>query len=294
MSDSALLAATDATKNLRVGDATAFVSVADIVPNRRQPRREFSAAALEELAQSVRTYGVLQPLLVRKLHGEKYELIAGERRLRAAKAAGLAVVPVLVREYGDAAMGEVALVENVQRENLNIIEEAEAYWRLMTDFALTQEQLSRKIGKSRSHIANVLRLLKLSPNVRKMLALGELSMGQAKPLLALPKSLQEQAANIIVAKKLSARQAERLAKQLIKDSPPAPKDDAAVYIRDAEERLTRCFGAKVRIIAGKKKSSLCIDFYSTEDLTNLVERLTAETTEINSARKMRRVKEFTV
>ena len=255
--------------------ATLKIPVDAIIPNRCQPRRTFTDDTLAALTESVREYGVLQPILVRQVTGGKYELIAGERRLRAAKAAGLAAIPAVVREYNDAAMGEVALIENIQREDLNIIEEALAYERLSKEFGLTQEQLAQKIGRSRSHIANIMRLLNLAAPVRELLTNGKLTMGQAKPLLALPLQLQKDAAAIIVAKELSARQAEALVKRLLKNPPPKKKSAARdVFMRDAQMRLERFLGAKVKIVSGKNKNSLHIDFYSPEELTGLIEILT--------------------
>ncbi len=267
----------------KLTEAAQDIAVAAIMPNRYQPRREFDDDALATLTESVRTYGILQPILVRRIGGGQYELIAGERRWRAAKAAGLAVIPAVVREYNDMAMGELALIENIQREDLNIIEEALAYERLSGEFGLTQEQLSRKVGRSRSHIANIMRLLRLAAPVRDLLAEGKLTMGQAKPLLALPVRLQKEAAAVIVAKELSARKAEALAKRYLKNPPPK-KDSAAynVFMRDAQMRLERFLGAKVKIVSGRKKNSLHIDFYSAEELTGLIEILT-ESFETNDA-----------
>ena len=272
------------------------IDIALVRPNRYQPRREFAEDALRELAASVRVYGVLQPVLVRRVGKDGYELIAGERRWRAAQEAGLKKVPAIVCEYNDAVMSEVALVENIQREDLNIIEEAMAYERLMTEFKLTQEQMAQKIGRSRSHIANILRLLKLSPQVKSLLAKGKLTMGQAKPLLSLAEDLQNQAAQVIAEKNLTARQVEALVKKLQKnaDKPPKPKKDS-VYFRDVEDRLTRFFGAKVKISNGAKKNSLRIDFYSEDELMGLVDILTDAFEERNvPASANRRIKEFTV
>ena len=254
------------------------IDVDAVCPNRYQPRREFAADALTELTASVRTYGVLQPVLVRKIADGSFELIAGERRLRAAKAAGLKTIPARVLEYNDAKMSEVALIENIQREDLNIVEEAAAYARLLHDFNLTQEQLAQKIGRSRSHIANILRLLNLAPKVRELLSSGKISMGQAKPLAVLTDELQEDAAKIIVAKDLSARQAEALAKRMLRQPPARKKrEDNDLYWQEAQERLTRSLGTKVKILPGKKRSSLHIDFYSEDELADFVELLTKST-----------------
>ena len=165
-------------------DQVQEIAASEIQANRYQPRQSFDEEALEDLSESIRQYGILQPLIVRRLPGKGYELIAGERRLRAARKAGLEKVPALVREYNDAEISEIALIENIQRENLNIIEEAEAYAFLMKNFQLTQEMLAKKVGRSRPHIANSLRLLELAEEIQDKLVAGDLLMGQARPLPA--------------------------------------------------------------------------------------------------------------
>ena len=172
------------TKLTPARDKVQEIAISEIQANRYQPRQEFDESALEDLKESVQRIGVIQPILVRRLPGTGYELIAGERRLRASKLAGLKSVPAMIREYNDAEISEIALIENIQREDLNAIEEARAYARLMKDFGLTQDIMAKKIGRSRSHIANFLRLLKLEDQVQEYVANGTLSMGQAKPLLA--------------------------------------------------------------------------------------------------------------
>lgn len=256
------------------------ISVDKIRPNRAQPRKNFDEAALEELAESIRYYGVLQPLLVRALpeNGE-YELIAGERRLRAAKLAGLHTVPVLVRKYTLEEMTEIALIENVQRENLNAVEEARAYELLMQKFGLTQEQLSERIGRSRSHIANFLRLTRLPERVQESLLEEALTMGQAKPLLSLgtPEQMQ-QAADFIIDHNLSTRDAENLVARFLKDpnlfQPKHLKDPVTterVFVTDVEDRLKLVFGSPVRLVLGQKKSKIEITFKTQEDLDRIVE-----------------------
>ena len=255
-----------------------------IRPNRAQPRKNFDEAALEELAESIRYYGVLQPLLVRSLPDGKYELVAGERRLRAAKMAGLHVVPALIRKYTLEEMTEIALVENVQRENLNAVEEARAYQLLMEKFGLTQEQLSERIGRSRSHIANFLRLMRLPARVQECLAEEALTMGQAKPLLALEsEETMQQAADFIIDHNLSTREAERLVARLQKDPglfqskrPKEPVTPANVFVTEAEDRLKMILGSPVRIAWGQKKSKIEITFKTQEDLDRIVEALTKQ------------------
>lgn len=257
------------------------IAITAIQPNRYQPRLEFDESALEELKDSVKEFGVLQPLLVRKVAENRYELIAGERRLRAAKLAGLTEVPVEVREYNNEEIAQIALIENIQRENLNAMEEAKAYERLMKEFSLTQETVAKKVGRSRSHIANFLRLLNLAEQVQAYVANGSLSMGQAKPLLALEnQDLQLEAADYIQSKELSARQSEQLVKKLLEnpnlfheqaeEKPEKVKPVQDIFIRDAVETLKEMFGTQVRIQSGKKKSKLEIEFYSPEDLERIM------------------------
>jgi len=257
----------------------AEIPVTEIVPNRFQPRRTFDEAALNELAQSIKQHGVIQPILVRRTP-TGYELVAGERRWRAAQKAGLAVIPAVVREYTDGEMTEIALIENLQRENLNPIEEATAYKRLMEEFSLTQEDVARKIGRSRSLIANTVRLLNLSPAVQDHVSRGTLTMGQARPLLALEDpELQIEAAESIIEEELSARDAEELVRRLV-NAPRIKKAKKAekreIFLAEAEERLKMALGTQVKIKQGKMKSKIEIEFYSADDLERLIEVLTAK------------------
>ena len=272
-------------------DQVQEIAADEIRANRYQPRQNFDEAALEDLSESIRQYGILQPLIVRRLPEKGYELIAGERRLRAARKAGLEKVPALVREYNDAEISEIALIETIQRENLNIIEEAEAYAFLMQNFQLTQEMLAKKVGRSRPHIANSLRLLELAEPVQDKLVAGELLMGQARPLLALKdEALQIKAAEHILAEHLSSRQAEELVRRLLDDpayldaEESGPEDESAeaqetqeaqqdAFYQDAVGRLNEYLGTKVRIRPGKKKSRIEIEFYSEDDLERLLELL---------------------
>ena len=260
------------------------ISVEVIAPNRFQPRREFDEAALEELRESIARHGILQPLSVRAVGDGKYELIAGERRLRAARLAGRATVPVVVRTASDAEMAEMALIENIQREDLNPIEEARAYEQLLTKFRLSQEELARRVARSRSAIANSVRLLRLAEEVQAFIANGVLSMGQTRPLLALEsKTLQREAAEYIQEYELSARGAEALVKRLLKDpnvlkkaAQPAKIRTPDIFVREAEERLTRSLGTKVRIQESREqgKGRLEISYFSTDDLERLLGLLT--------------------
>ena len=265
-------------------DTVQKLALQDIKANKFQPRHDFPEESLQELAVSIKEYGVLQPVIVRKMPGG-YELVAGERRLRAAKLADLQEIPAIVREYSDVQMSAIALIENLQREDLNAIDEAKAYDKLLSDFGLTQEMLAKKIGRSRSHIANFLRLLNLAEQVQTYITAGQLSMGQAKPLLSLDDTeLQVKAADFIMAENLSARDAERLVKRLQKDPKllderesvseepmPAAQDP---YLHEAEDKLRQLFGTQVKIHAGKKKSRIEIEFYAPEDLERILGMLT--------------------
>lgn len=288
------------------GEKIQEIEVSSIRASRYQPRRDFDEGSLEELKESIKNYGILQPILVRKLPGEGYELVAGERRLRAAKLAGVKEIPALVKEYNDVEISEIALIENIQREDLNAIEEARAYDRLMKEFHLTQEEMAKKLGRSRSHIANILRLLKLAPKVQDYLSNGILSMGHARPLLALEnEDLQCQAADIIQEQDLSARQAEALVKKLQSAPSATAKEtrsattEQAVYVKDAEERLRQFLGTQVKILSGKKKNRIEIEFYSEEDLDRILQSISptqepGESEKDSASRKASLARNFTV
>lgn len=251
-------------------------AVAQIRPNRYQPRIRFSEEELAELAGSIRAQGIIQPLLVRR-DEQGYELVAGERRLRAAKMAGLTEVPVVVKEISDAQMLEISIVENIQRENLNPMEEAEAYHRLMTEFDLTQDQVAARVGKSRSAVANFIRLRQLSDEIKASISRGEIAMGHARALLgAETPALQRAAWRKVVAEKLSVRQTEALIKRLKAEKArpaPPPPDAAATYFRGVSEELSRHFGTKVEIRHRGEKGKVEIEFYSLDDLDQLLGRL---------------------
>jgi ParB family transcriptional regulator, chromosome partitioning protein len=273
------------TENVK--DKVQEISVNEISVNPFQPRKEFDEETLEELKNSVKEYGVLQPLLVRK-SAQGYELIAGERRLRASRLAGLEKVPVLIREYTDAQSTEIALIENLQREDLNAIEEALAYERLSSEFGLTQDLLAKRVGRSRSHIANFLRLLRLSKRVQGYIINASITMGQAKPLLGIEdEALQIEAADYIIAEDLSSRMAEELVKKVQKDpsyfkekeeiiDSESNDEKREIFVAEAEDRLKMLLGTKVRIKPGKSKSKIEIEFYSADDLDNIVETLTKQ------------------
>lgn len=244
-----------------------------VSPNRYQPRTHFSPAELEELCESIKSQGIIQPLLVRK-DTNGYELVAGERRLRAAKMAGLDKVPVMVKSLTDAQMLEMSIVENIQRENFNPIEEANAYHRLITEFELTQDQAAERVGKSRSAVANFLRLRQLPDEIKESITASKISMGHARALLGIETRAGQIAAwRDVVAQSLSVRQTENLIKRLKKPAvkpAPAPADAEKFYFTGLEEDLSRHFGTRVRIKRRQQKGSVEIEFYSNDDLDRLL------------------------
>ena len=247
-----------------------------IRPNRFQPRAAFPEEDLQELASSIKTQGVLQPLLVRK-DDAGFELIAGERRLRAAKRAGLTQVPVVIKRVNDDKLLEISLVENIQRENLNPIEEAEAYHRLITQLNLTQDQASARVGKSRSAVANFLRLRQLPDQIKDSIVEGALSMGHARALLGAETSAQQLTAwRAVVSRKLSVRETENLIRRLKseKKKPAVSRDRSEqIYLNGLAEDLSRHLGTKILIKKDGKKGKVEIEFYSNDDLERLIERL---------------------
>ncbi len=246
--------------------------------NRCQPRQDFDESALEELKESIMQHGVLQPILVRRLPAlDGYEIVAGERRFRAAKLAKLVTVPAIVRSLNDAASTVIALIENLQREDLNAVEEARAYQNLLQNFSLTQEALAERVGRSRSHITNMLRILKLDPYVQEYLANGSLTMGQVRPLVVLTDDeLQKEAADIIMAHEYSARQVEELIKRMQKTATKSDgkkQEEQAVFLQEAEDKLKIFFGTQVRIRTRGKKKRIEIDFSSEDELNSIIESL---------------------
>jgi ParB family chromosome partitioning protein len=244
-----------------------------IHPNRYQPRRRFSEDEMMELSRSIREQGIIQPLLLRK-DDNGYELIAGERRLRAAKLAGLSQVPVIIKDISDEKIIEMSIVENIQRENLNPMEEAVAYQRLISEFDFTQEQIAERVGKSRPAVANFLRLSQLPEHIKAGIMDGTLSMGHAKALLgAATSALQNEAWRAIVSKGLSVRETETLIKRLKegkkKPKKPEPSSDE-IYLSDLADELSRQLGTKVKIKRRGKKGKVEIEFYNNDDLDRLI------------------------
>ena len=253
--------------------------ISQVEPGLKQPRKRFDQESLQDLADSIRIHGVIQPLTVRRLSSGYYQIIAGERRWRAAKLAGLTEVPAVIIEADDRKVMELGLIENLQREDLNPIEEANGYKVLLDEYGLTQEEVAHRVGKSRPAVANALRLLALPDPVHQLLEEGKLSAGHARAILAAPTGeLQKKLAQKVVAEARSVRQTEALAKRLAAgaQTPPPPRPagpDLSIYLRDAEKQLSTRFGRGVRIVSGKKKGKVELEYYNPEDLNTLLELL---------------------
>lgn len=247
-----------------------------VEPNPKQPRRAFDEVELQALAESIAAHGVVQPLAVRAAENGFYQIIAGERRWRAARMAGLQEIPVVVLDADDRTVMELALVENLQRQDLNPMEEAEGYRVLMEDYGLTQEQAASRVGKSRPAVANALRLLALPDEVRAMVEDGTLSAGHARAVLSLTSArLQKAAAQKIIALRLSVRQAEMMCKRMAAGEKPAKQKPPLTvdYVGECEKALTKRLGRKVRIVSGKRKGRFELEFYGQDDLQRLYEAL---------------------
>ena len=255
---------------------TTTLPIADVESNSSQPRKSFDEAALAELADSIRTHGIIQPLTVRKLSSGYYQIIAGERRWRAARLAGLQEVPVVIIEADDRKAAELAMIENLQREDLNPMEEASGYQTLIQQYHMTQEEAASRVGKSRPAVANALRLLDLDPAVQKHVSEGRLSAGHARALVPLSPALQIKAAQIILDSKLSVRQTEALVKRLQageKPERPQPPADQVDYAAEAQKELASTLGRGVRIVTGRKKGRIELEYYGMDDLNDLLEAL---------------------
>ncbi len=257
-------------------DELQTLPISKVEPRRDQPRALFDEEALQELAESIAQYGLIQPITVRKLESGYYQIIAGERRWRAARLAGLEEVPVRVLEADDRRTAELALVENLQREDLNPIEEARGYRALMDEYGMTQEEAAKSVGKSRPAVANAMRLLSLTPEVLELVEKGRLSAGHARALVpVLDPKLQLTAAREVVDKSLSVRQTEQLAARLLRQ----PKQTSAStgltvdYCAEVGERLSRSLWRKVKLVDGKKTGRIVLEFYGADDREALIEAL---------------------
>ena len=252
-----------------------FLPISQVESCSSQPRKQFDPEALSDLADSIRQHGIIQPLTVRKLQSGYYQIIAGERRWRAARMAGLKQVPAVVIEADDRKAMELAMIENLQREDLNPLEEAEGYRVLMEQYNLTQEETAERVGKSRSAVANALRLLNLNDGVKELVEKGALSAGHARTILSLPESMQGAAAQAIQKGDLSVRQTELLCKKLQqqtnkKTAKPVLTVD---YTEEAGRELTARLGRPVKIISGRKKGRIELEYYGVDDLNSLIDAL---------------------
>jgi len=254
-----------------------YLPIARVEPSADQPRKYFDELALAELAESIKELGMIQPITVRKASSGQYQIIAGERRWRAARAAGLTEVPCRILEADDRLAAEMTLVENLQREDLNPIEEALGYRTLIEEHRLTQEEAAARVGKSRPAVANALRLLTLPSELQDFLEQGALTPGHARAAMQLPTGeAQLDFARRIIRDGLSVRQAEALAKKYTKSKPKADapiSPDGVDYIGEVEKRLTRSLGRRVKLTGGGKKGKLEIDYYNSEDLENVIQAL---------------------
>ncbi len=259
------------------GGRLRMVPLSAIEPNKDQPRREFDEEKLQQLADSISRYGVLQPLLVRDMGNGRYQLLAGERRWRAARLAGLTELPVQLKELEDQGVLEVALIENLQREDLNPMEQAGGYRRLMDEFSLTQEEVAARVGRSRSAVANTLRLLSLPQTIQDMVQEGALSEGHGRALVGLDESVSLPLALQACEQGLSVRQLERLASAAAKagreGESPAPEPAKDLYARQLGEALSGRLGRRVQLRPGAKKGRIEIEYYDNQDLCALLEQL---------------------
>ena len=264
----------DETTAAAAESAPQTLPITKVEPRKEQPRHVFDKEAIEELAESIREYGIIQPITVRALDKGYYQIIAGERRWRAAREAGLKEVPVRIIEADDRKVMELGLIENLQREDLNPAEEARGYQVLMEEYGLTQEQVAQRMGKSRPAITNTLRLLALPEDLMKLVEEGALSAGHARALLAAPTpALQRQAAKKVIEGQLSVRQTEALVKALQKEKPEKAKpagEDIALYLGELEKDLSGRLGRKVKIAHRGKKGKIELEYYDTQDLEGLL------------------------
>ncbi len=250
-----------------------YLPISQVESCSSQPRKSFDEASLAELAESIREHGIIQPLTVRKLSSGYYQIIAGERRWRAARAAGLTEVPAIVIEADDRKAAELAMIENLQREDLNPMEEAAGFQSLIDHYHMTQEEAAARVGKSRSAVANALRLLGLTPAVRRLVEEGGLSAGHARALLPLPAAIQERAAEAVVSGGLSVRQTEALAKRLAAEKKEKPLPAGPDYAAEAQKDLSSRLGRGVKIVTGRKKGRIELEYYGVDDLNDLLDAL---------------------
>lgn len=252
-------------------DQVREIAIIDIEPNPWQPRKTFSESHIKELSESIAIHGVIQPIILQE-NGTKYTIIAGERRWRAARLAGLSVMPAIIRSFSEQETLEIALIENIQREDLNTIELAQAYEYLVDEFSLTQEEVANKVGKSRSSVANIMRLLNLSAYVQEKLSDNAISYGHARAILAInDEKLQEEITDEIIASQLSVRETEKLIQKLNEPKKDkVEKPEQSPFYRELQEGLQNALGTKVQISQGKKKGKIEIEYYSEDELERII------------------------
>jgi len=258
------------------GSELLILPITKVEPRIEQPREYFDEQALQDLADSISQYGLIQPVIARKLDSGYYQIIAGERRWRASRLAGLEEIPVRVIEADDRRTAELALVENLQREDLNPIEEAKGYRTLIDEYGLTQEETAKSVGRSRPAVTNALRLLSLSPKVMEMVEKGELSAGHARALVSINDDKQQlETANEVIKKSLTVRKTEQLASKIIKGEKPKDKENGELvdYSAEVSSELTRILGRKVKLSDGKKNGKIEIEFYGADDREALINLL---------------------
>ena len=256
--------------------ASQTLRLSEIEPNRSQPRKKFDDESISALADSIKRHGILQPLLVRP-YGSGYQIVAGERRWRAARMLGMTEVPVQIREFSDSESMQIALIENLQRENLNPIEEAQGYFELMESYGMTQDEISKTVGRSRSAVANAIRLLNLPEKIRDMLEDGDLTVGHAKALMAFDdEGLMTEAAEKACGGRLKVRELEKMAQNRDKSDKNKTNERIDSYFKEMEIGLHEALGRKVKVEYGKNKGALILEFYDRDDLSELAKRLTKE------------------
>ena len=256
--------------------ASQTLRLSEIEPNRSQPRKKFDDESISALADSIKRHGILQPLLVSP-YGSGYQIVAGERRWRAARMLGMTEVPVQIREFSDSESMQIALIENLQRENLNPIEEAQGYFELMESFGMTQDEISKTVGRSRSAVANAIRLLNLPEKIRDMLEDGDLTVGHAKALMTFDdEGLMTEAAEKACGGRLTVRELEKMAQNRDKSDKNKTNERIDSYFKEMEIGLHEALGRKVKVEYGKNKGALILEFYDRDDLSELAKRLTKE------------------
>ncbi len=260
------------SQNITADDTVKEYDIKNIIPNKDQPRKEFSKEKIESLSESIKEYGVIQPIIIRK-KGIKYEIVAGERRYRAAKLAGLKKIPAVLKDIDDETFHKMALIENLQREDLNPIEEAMSYDYMIKEYEISQSELSKVVGKSRTYITNTLRLLKLDNRVKKLVEKGILSSGHGRTLLSLEdKSVQYDIANLAIKNDLSVRALESYIRNLTKLKKKTKKEDNPIY-KNLEDHLKSYFGTKVSLEHKKNKGKIVISYFSDDELQRILELL---------------------